>query len=91
MNRLALLAVVLAVTGCGATRAARGRHVFDTRCTSCHTLTGHDTTVEGGDLGTGCMTVAQVASFARVMPVRLTRRQTNDVAIYVARHMHCMR
>jgi hypothetical protein len=25
------------------------------------------------------------------MPVRLTRRQTRDVAAYVARHMQCVR
>jgi mono/diheme cytochrome c family protein len=91
MNRLALLALVLVVAGCGATRVARGRHVFATRCAGCHTLTGHDTNVDGGDLGLGCMTVTQVASFVRVMPVRLTRRQAADVSLYVARHMQCMR
>jgi mono/diheme cytochrome c family protein len=91
MNRLALLAVALATAGCGGSQLARGHHVFATRCTGCHTLTGHDTSVDGGDLGVGCMTAAQVASFARVMPVRLTRRQTRDVAAYVARHMQCVR
>lgn len=91
MNRLALLALVVVAAGCGGGSAARGGHVFATRCTSCHTLTGHDTNVDGGDLAVGCMTRGQVASFARVMPVSLTRREASDVAEYVARHMHCVR
>lgn len=91
MNRLAALALLLMLTGCGGDATARGRRVFDTRCTACHTLTGHDTSVDGGDLAVGCMTPAQVESFVRVMPVRLTTREASDVARYVTRHMHCVR
>jgi hypothetical protein len=91
MNRLAALALLLALSGCGGSASSRGHRVFASGCTSCHTLTGHDTNVDGGDLGVGCMTAAQVASFARVMPVRLTPRQTHDVAVYVARRMNCVR
>jgi mono/diheme cytochrome c family protein len=63
----ALAAVVLA--GCGDRHSARGGAIFARSCAGCHTLTGHDTNASGGDLRAGRLTVADVASFARVMPV----------------------
>jgi mono/diheme cytochrome c family protein len=78
---LVVLAVVLA--GCG--RAPVGRRVFESRCSACHTLTGHDTPVDGGDLAVGTMSVADVERFARIMPVRphLTQAEIGAVAAYV--------
>ena len=72
--------------GCGATTANRGRAIFYRSCAQCHTLTGHDTTADGGDLAIGSLTAAQIASFTRVMPVRprLTRDEIALVARYVA-------
>jgi len=78
---LVLAAALLA--GCGG-QSVSGRAVFEHACSSCHTVTGHDTNVDGGDLGANRLTVAQIESFVGVMPVRLTPRQTRAVAEYVA-------
>ncbi len=86
MIRGATLGLALALlSGCGG-HGVSGRAVFQRACSGCHTLTGHDTPVAGGDLGAGRLTAAQVESFARVMPVhpRLTRAQMRAVASYVA-------
>jgi mono/diheme cytochrome c family protein len=79
-------AAALLLAGCGSpTAAQRGHAIFEHDCASCHTLTGHETAVDGGDLAVGHLSVADVASFARAMPVRrtLSRRDAADVARYV--------
>jgi hypothetical protein len=59
--------------------------LFEHDCASCHTVSGHETSVQGGDLAIGRMSVADIASFARVMPLRrpLTQRDALTVARYV--------
>ena len=76
---------VLAVTLIGCDGRPLGKHVFQSRCSACHTLTGHDTSIDGGDLAIGRMSVAGVESFARIMPVRprLTSAELHAVAAYV--------
>jgi mono/diheme cytochrome c family protein len=82
---------VLAVAGCGGTasRAPRsdvdGGQVFATDCSSCHTLTGHDTSVQGGDLAVEVLSTADIESFVHVMPVHLTPAKAAAVAAYVHR------
>ena len=51
-----------------AARLTEGRRLFAGACAACHTLTGHDTHADGGDLGLLQMTQAQMLSFARIMP-----------------------
>jgi mono/diheme cytochrome c family protein len=75
------------LAGCGSPSALeRGHAVFEHDCSSCHTLTGHETSVDGGDLTIGRMSVGDLASFARAMPVRhpLSRDDALAVARYVA-------
>jgi mono/diheme cytochrome c family protein len=82
--RIFALAVVLVaiLAGCGGTtRLDRGRAVFRRDCSDCHTLAGHDTSAAGGDLAIGNLSIPVLASFVRVMPVRLT---LNDVAVVTA-------
>jgi mono/diheme cytochrome c family protein len=86
--RLVLAGALLAsLCGCAAhghaARAPRGEAVFAASCTPCHTLTGHDTPARGGDLAIARLSVADVASFVRVMPVRLSPSQVEAVAAYV--------
>jgi mono/diheme cytochrome c family protein len=84
VTRLATLGLALALLpGCGG-QSVSGRAVFSRACAGCHTLTGHDTNVDGGDLGRSRLTVAQIESFTRVMPVRLTPAQVHAVSAYVA-------
>jgi mono/diheme cytochrome c family protein len=61
----------------------RGRAVFADTCAGCHTLTGRDTSIRGGDLAVVELSVADIESFIRVMPVRLTRADARAVAAYV--------
>lgn len=63
--------------------AARGKAVFASACAGCHTVTGHDTDVPGGDLAMTKLSVADIESFARVMPVHVTRQEIADVAAFV--------
>jgi mono/diheme cytochrome c family protein len=85
--RAALAAALLLLPcGCGGHRTAdpsRGRSVFASACAGCHTLTGHDTRARGGDLAIAPLSAAEVASFARVMPVRLSRADLAAVAAYI--------
>lgn len=60
-----------------------GKAVFASGCSGCHTLTGHDTQVPGGDLAMATLSVADIESFVRVMPVRITRAEVAAVAAYV--------
>ena len=72
------------LAGCGGTSERdRGRVVFRRDCSDCHTLTGHDTHIPGGDLAMGNLSTAELQSFVRVMPVRLSRRDVTAVAAYV--------
>jgi mono/diheme cytochrome c family protein len=84
----AALAALLAGCGggnaeSGAAQLHRGKQVFARSCSSCHSLTGHDTARPGGDLGVAMLSSADVASFVRVMPVRLARADVAAVADYV--------
>jgi mono/diheme cytochrome c family protein len=85
--RAALAAVLVAsICGCAARgheTASSGSAVFAASCAGCHTLTGHDTPARGGDLAIARLSALDVASFVRVMPVRLTPRQVDAVAAYV--------
>lgn len=81
-----LLLIAFAGAGCSGRRES-GRAVFAASCSSCHTLTGHDTsTTSGGDLAILAMSRADILSFARVMPVphRLSQHGLEAVAAYVA-------
>ena len=95
-TRAAAAAAVAAVllSGCGGAQsdAARlgadnpaGARIFKSDCSACHTLTGHDTRSAGGDLGLLPGTVAEVESFARIMPVhpRLTPADVANIATYL--------
>jgi len=79
---------VLLLAGCGGgggAALARGHDIFVQRCTHCHTLTGHDTGADGGDLGLPRLSVGDLASFAAVMPLDppLSREDLRAVARYV--------
>jgi mono/diheme cytochrome c family protein len=85
LNRTALAltaAAVAVLAGCGGHDRVSGRHVFETSCAGCH-AGAHPV---GGDLRDMRMSAADVASFARVMPVhpRLTAAEIAAVAAYVA-------
>ena len=59
--------------------------IFAHSCGGCHTLTGHDTGADGGDLAIGHLSVADIVSFTEVMPnrPRLSRADALSVAEYV--------
>lgn len=65
------------------TQLRQGRAVFARSCASCHTLTGHNTNSAGGDLAIATLPVTDLASFVRVMPVRLPHAEIAAVAVYV--------
>jgi mono/diheme cytochrome c family protein len=65
---------------------ARGHAIFTQQCASCHTLTGHDTSVDGGDLGIAPLRVRDIASFASVMPLKHPLSRTDALA--VAEYVH---
>lgn len=79
----AVAALLIALTGCGGGASVSGRAVFSHACARCHTLTGHDVNIDGGDLAEGRLPVGDVESFARVMPVHLTHDELVAVARYV--------
>jgi len=63
---------------------AQGRKLYVHACAVCHTLTGHDTHAEGGDLGVLEMSEAQMVSFARIMPIpKMTKGELRMLARYV--------
>lgn len=64
----------------------RGRAVFVNSCADCHTLVGRDSGRDDGDLANPRLSVADLASFARVMPVRPTLSQADLLA--VAQYVH---
>jgi hypothetical protein len=59
--------------------------VYDRSCTGCHTLSGRERGAQGGDLALTGLDAADLASFARTMPVRppLDAADANAVAEYV--------
>ena len=59
----------------------RGHGIFVRECSACHTLTGHETTVDGGDLAVMRMSVADLASFARVMPLQKPLSEADALAV----------
>ena len=82
--------LIAAVSGCGAAHVrasrgalSRGRAVFARSCSGCHTLTGRDAGTEGPDLATMQMSIRDLASFTRVMPVHLSADEIDAVAAYV--------
>ena len=96
---LLVSAASAAVTGCGgqhSTRSAQlrgGREIYARSCAGCHTLNGRESGAPGGDLVNTNLSLGDLASFARAMPVRppLTVAQSNAVARYVyagARRRH---
>ena len=86
---LAALAILtLLLCGCGGqtqpeSTSQRGKAVFVAACSSCHTLTGHDSRAPGGDLAIGRFTVPEIESFVRIMPVHISPAEVQAVAIYV--------
>ena len=86
MRLLAALTALLLAGCAGGHHAARGDAIFEHSCAGCHTLTGHDTSAPGGDLRTAHLGPADVASFARSMPVRppLSAADARAVGRYVA-------
>ena len=90
LRALAGAAVVgLLLCGCGAHNRAssalsqRGRETFASDCSRCHTLTGRDSRASGGDLAIARLSVPDIASFVRVMPVKLSSAEVEAVAVYV--------
>jgi mono/diheme cytochrome c family protein len=83
--RVALVAlIVLAAAGCGhRSSSLRGHEVFGRACASCHTLTGHDTNADGGDLAVPHLSLRDVVSFTRQMPVDLSDADVRAVSAYV--------
>lgn len=83
---VAVVAAVALLAGCGdggGGQDARGRTIFDRSCSGCHSLTGRDVGRPGGDLAALRLSRADVASFGRVMPVRLSADEVDAVAAYV--------
>jgi mono/diheme cytochrome c family protein len=88
LTLVATVAVVVIAAVVGGLRLTRsgpdGRAVFASSCAACHTLRGGSS--PGGDLTQNRLTAAEIASFARVMPVhpRLSDAEIRAVAAYVA-------
>lgn len=61
--------------------------MFVAACSSCHTLTGHDSRAPGGDLAIGRFTVPDIESFVRIMPVHVSPANVHAVAVYVHAEM----
>lgn len=91
-SRIAAVVLVgFALSGCGRhAKPTAGARIFARSCSGCHTLTGHDTQVAGGDLLPLSASVAQLESFVRAMPVRprLTPAEIAVVARYVRARQH---
>lgn len=88
-------AAVLATLGCGCgcggaqsqPSAAEGQSVFESECSGCHTLAHpRSPSPVGGDLAGYRMSVAEVASFAKIMPTprALSPREIDAVAAYIS-------
>jgi mono/diheme cytochrome c family protein len=90
----ALLALGLALAGCGASPMARpeaGAIVFAQSCAICHSLTGRESPRrQGGDLLVYRMSRSALLQYAAEMPVprRLSAAQLGAVVDYVYRAQH---
>jgi len=79
----------LTATGCSSadhtTPLEHGHSIFVRSCAGCHTLSGRERGAAGGDLAIARLRVADLASFARVMPVQppLSRPAARAVAEYI--------
>ena len=86
---LAAMAAIMA-GGCGGSgRAASprlGHTIFLHACAECHTLAGHESSAVAGDLVKAHLSVADLASFAKIMPTRPRLSQAEAVA--VAEYIH---
>ena len=93
---IAVALAALVAGGCGGAGAGQSRTttgtaavgaaaIFAHSCGGCHTLTGHDTGADGGDLAIDHLSVADIVSFTEVMPnrPRLSRADALSVAEYV--------
>jgi hypothetical protein len=87
--------LALTVSGCAhhgpaSAEPPSGHGIYTHSCANCHSLTGHDTHAPGGDILNPNLTITDLASFARTMPVRppLTTADDEAVAryIYIAAH-----
>jgi mono/diheme cytochrome c family protein len=76
--------VALVATGCGGSHLS-GRAIYVQRCATCHTLSGHDTGVSGGDLVHPSLDLKTIESFTAAMPVqpKLSHGDVEAVARYV--------
>lgn len=96
MRAIAVIAAVLAVAttgaGCGGARqpsgasaVGHGRQIFARSCAACHTVAGRESGAVGGDLVNAHLSVADLASFAVVMPTpsRLSPSDAAAVASYI--------
>lgn len=81
MKRAALLPLALLLAGCGGHAQPSGRQVFQRACAGCHASDASP----GGSLRSYRLTREQIASFARIMPVRpkLSDAEIAAVARYV--------
>jgi mono/diheme cytochrome c family protein len=79
-----LLIALVGAAGCGGNKVS-GRAIFARSCSHCHSLDGRGNGAVGGELGYRTLSVAEIASFARIMPVTppLTDPQVRAVAEYV--------
>ena len=82
---LALTAYACTHRGAASKGPASGERIYTHSCSTCHSLTGHDTHAPGGDLVNAHLTIADLASFARTMPVKppLTTADADAVARYI--------
>jgi mono/diheme cytochrome c family protein len=79
--------LAVALVGCGGRGVSeRGRAVFVSSCADCHTLTGRDNGRDNGDLANPLLSVADLASFAKVMPIQPSLSQADALA--VAQYVH---
>jgi mono/diheme cytochrome c family protein len=78
---------VAVLAGCGGRDSPqRGRAVFVSSCADCHTLTGRDNGRDNGDLANPRLSVADLESFAKVMPIHPKLSQADALA--VAQYVH---
>ena len=87
---VAVCALVVALIGCGgdrtqanATGIRQGAELFQRSCAGCHTVGAPTSKSSGGDLAQTVLSIRDLVSFARIMPVELTRDQLDIVARYL--------
>jgi mono/diheme cytochrome c family protein len=82
--------VALVLAGCrgrhaetSASRIHQGAALFEHACAGCHSLNAATSTAIGGDLARPVLTLPDLVSLERIMPVKLTNTQLYAVALYV--------